>query len=703
MAAAGRDDPFREDARLRQTLTVRVSGMPLVELFPRLGALLGVRLFAEGEDVAEQKINLFATDLPAAEILTAIAGLLNAEGPRGSRWERSGKASNPRYVLVRDLASRQWEERQLAAATARLASLLRDRLRALGEEPFTPGRAHRWELPAMRKLLGSLSDAQLAQLARMRFLKLTALWQPMREPLWKELAEQSVAAVRRHDPEGVQRKIDDLATADLVSQARAHIRLYGDPTRYIVRVAVSTPAGGEGMARLCEFSDPEAFEDRAAPSRGPATADGRVPPVFALPEGASWLMGDVLMDLAARAGIHLIADDYTVNWSTLVHPETPESQPIEGAQPLSVWLDKIQEEFGFAVAQDGPFLRLPNRHWWYERSREIPRRKLSRWVQLSSGTFNDRLEAAVEIARWAPLGFDLPFFRLHLGRLAENQEMKELSKQFEDPGEEEVSPGFTEVVAYSQTELRIYGLLPPRQQQAIREGGLTLSWREMPPAARALFARSVRTVWSPGVPEERIRESSLWLRFHDEHILLRYQIPGVRPGQEKWQRFIFRFAPARPVRASGLVGERLPELQVEEPGGKRITLPPVGPLLLYAIPAWPRPLVSREEAFTDLRALQRLRAELPEGSKHVFVLGTDATAAELRDWWKARGLALPPLALLPASAERLGVRHLPVALVVDGNGRITWAKEGYTAGDEAAWRRELADRASRGATDRPGG
>jgi hypothetical protein len=130
LAAARWDHPFLEDTRLRQNLTVRVSGMPLAELFQRLGAALGVRLFAEGEDVAEQKINLLATDLPAAEILTAIANLLNAEGPRGYRWARSGKAPNPRYVLVRDLASRQWEERQLAAAEARLASLLRDRLRA---------------------------------------------------------------------------------------------------------------------------------------------------------------------------------------------------------------------------------------------------------------------------------------------------------------------------------------------------------------------------------------------------------------------------------------------------------------------------------------------------------------------------------------------------------------------------------------------
>src|SRR5207302_2020919 len=125
-------DPFREDVRLRQTLTVRVSRMPLADLFQRLGTVLDVHLFAEGDDVADQKIDLFVRDLAASEILTAIAHLLNAEGPRGYWWERSGKPPDCRYTLARDLVSRQWEARRAGEAEARLLPLLRDRLRALG-------------------------------------------------------------------------------------------------------------------------------------------------------------------------------------------------------------------------------------------------------------------------------------------------------------------------------------------------------------------------------------------------------------------------------------------------------------------------------------------------------------------------------------------------------------------------------------------
>src|SRR5207248_3024126 len=114
---------------------------------------------------------------------------------------------------------------------------------------------------------------------------------------------------------------------------------------------------------------------------------------------------------------------------------------------------------------------------------------------------------------------------------------------------------------------------------------------------------------------------------------------------------------------------------------------PHGPMLLYVTPAWPRPMVAEGDSLADLKALAKL-----EGGQ---VFGTEATAAELRRWWKERGLAEPPLALRPAAGQRLGVRHLPLAIVVDAQGRVAWVKEGYTAGDEAEWSRQLKQASSR--------
>jgi hypothetical protein len=716
-------EPFRDDARLRQKVTVRVRGMPIGQLLQRLAVALGVHLSAEGEDLNDQKINLFARDLTGAEVLDAIANLLNSEGPKGHWWERSGRAPNRRYRLVRDLASRQWEVRRAAEAEARLVSLLGDRLRALRNEPFRPDPNRPRELRGMRKLLGSLSDAELAQLASDRFLILSAFWDSGRSSLWKELSEQAVSRDRRRDPDSVERKIVGLGPADLISRTTASIRLYGDPVRYRLLMGVRGPAGSPGMADICQFSDPLAAGADGAkpgaegsPARAPAVPATVHEPVLALSPRQSWLMGDVLADLAARANVNLIADDYTVDWSGRDGTSFQSGLArLEGPQPLSVWLTTIQEEFGFAVAQDGALLRLRNRRWWLDRGREVPERLLARWTQLVGGTPDDRIQAAVEIAHWAPFfPGSLPRYRIHLGRLADRPEMKELSTRFSDPGMDEIAPGFAEVVSDVQAELHIYALLSPSQQQAVRgkgltgakaeeidtiirqqtqrEQGLTLSWQDMPPAARELFARRVRTFWEPGIDNEHLRRSSLWLRFENDNILCRYLIAGVPQDRANQvaagQGFILHFAPARPLRAIGLVGLPAPELQYEDASGKVVSLQPRGPLLLYLAPAWPRPVVTCGEEFADLRTLQA-RLEADAAGRHVLVLGTDASAVELQGWWRERGLSLPPLALEPESARLYGVRSQPVAVVVGADGTVTWAKEGFSPGDEEDWRRQL--------------
>jgi hypothetical protein len=395
-----------------------------------------------------------------------------------------------------------------------------------------------------------------------------------------------------------------------------------------------------------------------------------------------------LIDLAARANLNLIADDYTVDWSRSDGSDFSSGLArLRTPQPLSVWLTTIQDELGYAGAQDGPFLRLRNRRWWLDRGREVPERLLTRWAELAGGTPEDRLQAAVEIARWAPFSpGSLPLYRLRLGRLANRPEMKERSTAFTDPDMDEVAPGFVEVVAGAQAEFRIYALLPPRQQQAVREQGLTLSWEEMPPAARDLFARRVTTFWEPGIRAENLRQSSLWMRFNHDNILFRYLIAGVPSDRAARQRSINRFAPARPVRAHGLVGQPAPELEYEDAPGQTVSLQPRGPLLLYLAPAWPRPVVTRKEEFADLLALQ----EMHEAGRRLLVLGTDATAVELQKWWRERWLLLPPRALDPDSARLYGVRGQPVAVVVDADGRVVWAKEGYAPGDEGEWRTQLA-------------
>jgi hypothetical protein len=643
--------------------------MPLAELFQRLRAVLGVRLFAEGDDVADQKIDLYARDLPAADILTAITGLLNSEGPTGYRWERSGQGPSYRNLLVRDMASRLWEGERAAEADARLYRLLRARVSSLRREPFTSHPDRPNELPAMRQLVSALSDSQIAQLAAERILILTGeACLSGQRPVLKELVDQAVAASSLRWPEKTQQRIATFGHPAKDPSARAEIYLNGDAPRWHVWMSVRATKLNE-VSELCRVDDLAALGRIGARRQSPsALLNDNDDPVFGLPPRFSWLMGDVLADIAARAKVNLIADDYTQEWSKLGR--------YDGARSLSAWLAAIRDEFDYEPAWDGGFLRLRNRVWWLDRRLEIPIRLLRRWEKLIGGTSAERLQAAVEVTGWAPHSPNphTAYFRLRV--LEESPEISGLSA------------GFVDAVGQLETDLRMYRLLTPAQQRQVTGPGLTLTWAEMDPALRDLFTRRVRSYARPGIREEDLQQSRLTLHFVGDLLNAKYQLapPGVAP--EGWEQGSIATNPA--ARPENLVGQLAPELEFETASGETRRVPPRGPLFLYVAPAWPRPLVARAEAFTDLCALQRLRAELPGGAERVLVLGTDASAAELRDWWKERGLTCPPLALQPESAQRLGVRHLPMAVVVDRGGRITWAKEGYTPSDEAEWRTQLA-------------
>jgi hypothetical protein len=664
-AAALPAAPFRNDARLRPTLTIRVTRMPLAELCRRLEAILGVRLLVEGDDIADQKVDLFVTDLPAAEILSAISSLLNSEGPRGYRWERSGRTSSCRYTLVRDVASRQWEEARASEAEARRNRLVRERLAALGREPFEPHPDRPDELPGMRRLLASLSDKQIAQLGRDRLLMLTFdACRPDQRPLLKELLDQAQAASA-----SFQRRLALYGPDENHATGRAQIYLNGDSPRWHIRIAVRSKLFNEiGIA--CRI------EDTAATRRNVGDTGARLPfrlpgdedPVFALPPRTSWLMGDVLADLAARGKVNLIADDYSHEWSLLSR--------YGGARSLSGWLTAIQDELGFGPARDGRFLRLRNRAWWLDRRREVPIRLESRWVKLLRGTPADRLQAAAEVAEWMPLTPDGHTAWFCLSVLSESPEIRRLC------------PDFVSAVAGLQHELRLYHRLTSEQQAQVTGPGLTLTWDAMSAPQRELFIYPIRYYLDPFITEENLRQSSVMLHFVEDRLRPTWFVAPL--GRPVTEAKLWESIPPNPVaEPRHLLGGPLPELEVVTVAGKTERLRLRGPLLLLVAPVWPRPWVDRVGTFPELKAAQKLGETTRPSGGRVLVLGAGATAAELRTWWKERGVRLTPRAVTPESAQELGARHLPISLVVDRDGHVTWAKEGYADGDAEEWRRQL--------------
>jgi hypothetical protein len=331
----------------------------------------------------------------------------------------------------------------------------------------------------------------------------------------------------------------------------------------------------------------------------------------------------------------------------------------------------IRDECGFEPAWEGSFIRLRNRAWWLDRQREIPNQLLARWRELLRGTNADRLKMMVEVARRVPFS---PHPRVIGDRMQVLRESPEIGRTVNQTGPRSVLT-VTDIVAIRQLELLLYDRLKPEEQRSVLGAGLSLRWEETPEAWRATWARQFRH----DSDREDMRGMSMFLRYEGDRLQMDRDYPAlsIRDNMEA-------FLPAEPADdPRQLVGRLLPELEVEQASGKPSTLRPCGPMLLYVTPAWPRPVVARGELFGDLKVLAAMDGFATQ------VVGTEATALELQAWRKDRGLNAAPPALRPESARRLGLGHLPLAIVVDREGRVTWVKEGYTSGDEAEWRRQL--------------
>jgi hypothetical protein len=670
-AALHAEKLFVDDARLQRRLIVRVSRMPVADLLLRIGSQTGVRLVAEGDDVADQKLDLYThgAAVTAADILAAIPRLFNAGAPpRGFRWERSGPPPGFRYALVRDVASRQWEAEQAAAAEGRMPRVLRERFGALGREPLRPGITGMPEqLPSMRKLLPLLTAEQFAQLCEQRYLDLPPPeWTAAQKALWRQLMPELVADYERREPERTGEVMAQYRSPDDYPNPRMEVLIRGAAPRWIIEVGVSGPASFSEL-RLVGYAEDRpvlgnrtSTAGRAAPALAPAMPD----PVFALPRRSTWLMADVLADIAARGKVNLIADDYTHVWTKLRgHP---------GARPLSAWLALIRDEMGFAPVWEGAFLCLRDRAWFLDRRQELSGRLVARWHGMLRGSNRDRFAMLVEIARQLPFAI---YGRLTWDRLQRLEASPELAWSTRQDGARTVS-SFFGVISNRHFELLLYDRMPPARQQQVFGAGLTITWPEIPADLQQLLRKRAKGIKDPAA----FSSFRIFIRFEGDRLQIDREFPAVAIHDP--MELLLPAQPAEDTRL--LVGRPLPELEIEPAQGTMTALRPRGPLLLYVTPAWPSPFVAERESFADLRALQRMDAGC------VQVVATGATAAELAVWWRERGLEAPPMALRPEAAQQLGAHFLPLALVLDGAGRVTWVKEGYESGDEGEWRRQLA-------------
>src|SRR5205085_2826652 len=138
---------------------------------------------------------------------------------------------------------------------------------------------------------------------------------PGQQKLFAQLVAETVVWYTRHFPEDAQHGLSSYGPPEKDPDAQIRIFLSGDAPQWSVRLAVTASGMGQ-MGPMCSVLDDAAL---AAPTACGSTAppppltDG-AEPAFALPRRPTWLVGDVLADIAARARVNLIADDYTLTW-----------------------------------------------------------------------------------------------------------------------------------------------------------------------------------------------------------------------------------------------------------------------------------------------------------------------------------------------------------------------------------------------------
>lgn len=121
-SAAPPANPLEQEERLARPIVISVKEQPLVDVVARVGKETGVAL-AASEEVADERVTLFARQRPARELLTHIAQHLDYS------WVRQMRRGVKTLVLIQDLAARRREEALRGGVQREI-----DKLRGMVEE-----------------------------------------------------------------------------------------------------------------------------------------------------------------------------------------------------------------------------------------------------------------------------------------------------------------------------------------------------------------------------------------------------------------------------------------------------------------------------------------------------------------------------------------------------------------------------------------
>jgi hypothetical protein len=670
VAAPAGGSPFDGDAQFQQRITVRVAGMPLDQLLPRLGAKLGVSLETATADVGDIRVSVFAEDLPAEQILTALTRMLDLVPEGGFTWSRARGGSRPTYQLNRSQQARLLAAQRLRRDEAALAAGFESQIRALNHDPE---RQKQWvdpnPVPRLQRaswLLASLPDDQLAQLQRdgvlmLRQREVSPEQQKIMGRLVSDLTGSMDSFLTDHPEEAPRyQNIDPAATTIM-------IELHQQPPSQsvVIRLNLGPDKGG---SRYPVWSSPPASSTgpgttatttRPSTTREPVDQDA---PKIAL-HPRSWSMANVLSDLARRSRTALISDCYTVSWADL-----------RGLPPLSLEaiLDQIGHRYPMRWHRENGFILLRSEIAYARQAAEVPQRLTDRWLAQIERDGALKLETLEELCQLS----DAQLFQLR-----------------DDPDISSLIHNLNFLAWSAKHPIRVYGLLSAAEQAQVARDGLRISYRGMSPLQQREF-----TFWAmvgaPEVPEAAYEQGGMQMLLTPDH---RWQVTLSLPGRSSpdtwWLAAGRDWNTGRPLdaptvpRAEAMVGRPAPPLAVKTLDGKPVTLPAGhgSPLLVLFRDVWAVPYVGPPLDTADLDALAALLQQ-PELRTRVAVICPGETAAGVKECAREQGKGLPIYAdETGAVVQSYGRGPLPRLVLIAADGRIVSVRSGYNEVLSADW------------------
>jgi beta-lactamase regulating signal transducer with metallopeptidase domain len=366
------EDAWKGDARLDQRVKISAEGISLGELLPLISQKTGVSL-AANRYTADDKVVLFGPARPLRDVLADIAALFN------DLWDpEQGNDGKIQYVLIRDLKTRQYEERLGQESDRRLLAQLEEQVKALRETPSQlerrpeadPIRAlsHADFRTATRlyALLGPEQKRTLIERWQIRF-PVSEIPTDLKAALESLFFGEKLSPAKNNGFQITEIPREKMDTADI------SFGIMGHWSTGLFQVFMQAPTGF--TMPIMSFNAATKFV--FPPHGNPYTGD-KIPTRTPLPDPAQvkeatakeW--PDRLKQLADKTGFAIVSDYYR---SKPIVVAAQGDEPVDANTPTGA-LDAFCQPQGYLWWTRGKTLVLKKRDWHNQRLYEVP----DRWV-----------------------------------------------------------------------------------------------------------------------------------------------------------------------------------------------------------------------------------------------------------------------------------------------------------------------------------